>query len=326
MTAAPILTGEILRHPMPALRTSNPQPAQPAPTPLLVPVGPHQGRQPLTLGRTVTLIGSTASCRLYLPSKAVSRCHAVVVNTGAGLFVKDLASRTGTRVNGQPVEEADLREGDVLQVGTFTFRFTDPTAPPVKPPTLPGPTAVLEVEELDQPLQLPGRAALIGRRETADVSLTENSASSAHALLFDFEGRHVLRDLNSRTGTLVNGVKIHEHTLESGDLFKVGDTTFRYVRKGAAAPEDGKRSQPAAPEANQQPETLPADVAPSPSPPDNGQAAAEDVNLTGNGVGLLEMGEATRDTVPPSPEPPRSSADAEGDDDGIPLAPAEPVD
>jgi pSer/pThr/pTyr-binding forkhead associated (FHA) protein len=312
---------------MPALRTTNPPPAQPAPTPLLVPVGQHHGRQPLTLGRTVTLIGSTASCRLYLPSKAVSRCHAVIINTGAGLFVKDLASRTGTRVNGQPVDEADLREGDVLQVGTFTFRFTDPTAPPVKPPTLPGPAAVLEVEELEQPLQVPGRSTLIGRRETADVSLTENSASSAHALLFVFEGRHVLRDLNSRTGTLVNGVKIHEHTLESGDLFTVGDTTFRYVRKGAAAPDNGKPAQPASPDPGKELESLPADVAPSPSPPGSESNPAEDPTATGNGVGLLEIGEATRDAVPPSPEPPPSSPTApEGDDDGIPLAPAEPVD
>src|SRR3954447_397376 len=224
---------------MPALRTSNPKPAQPAPTPMLVPVGQHHGRQPLSLGRAVTLIGSTAAARLYLPSKAVSRCHAVIINTGAGLFVRDLASRTGTRLNGQPVEESDLREGDVLQVGTFTFRFTDPTAPPVKPPTLPGPSAELEVEELDQPLRLARRATLIGRRETADISLTETSASSAHALLFAFEGRHMLRDLNSRTGTFVNDVKVHEHALESGDLFKVGETSFRYVRKGAAAPADG---------------------------------------------------------------------------------------
>jgi pSer/pThr/pTyr-binding forkhead associated (FHA) protein len=314
---------------MPALRTSNPPPAQPPPTPLLVPVGQHHGRQPLTLGRTITLVGSTASCRLYLPSKAVSRCHAVIINTGAGLFVKDLASRTGTRVNGQPVDEADLREGDVLQVGTFTFRFTDPTAPPVRPPTLPGPAAVLEVEELDQPLQLPGRVTLIGRRETADISLTENSASSAHALLFVFEGRHVLRDLNSRTGSLVNGVKIHEHTLESGDLFTVGDTTFRYVRRGAvaAAPENGKPSRPASAEPGKEPEVLAADAAPSPSPPGSGQDPAQDADLPANGIGLLEMGETTRDSIAPSPEPPPSSpATGEGDDDGIPLAPAEPVD
>jgi pSer/pThr/pTyr-binding forkhead associated (FHA) protein len=311
---------------MAALRTSNSQPAPPAPTPLLVPVGQHQGRQPLTLGRTITLIGSTAAARLYLPSKAVSRCHAVIINTGAGLFVRDLASRTGTRLNGQPVDEVDLREGDVLQVGTFTFRFTDPTAPPVKPPSLPAPPAVLEVDELDRPLPVTRRVTLVGRRESADISLTEDSASSAHALLYVFEGRHMLRDLNSRTGTLVNGVKIHEHALESGDLFTVGDTTFRYVRKGSAPVANGKPSQAAAPAAEREPDLLPVDVAPSPSPPGSAAAAADDEPLAGNGVGLLEIGESTRDAddAPPSPQAtaPETAPDK---DDGIPLAPAQPV-
>ena len=312
---------------MPALRTTNSHPAPPAPTPLLVPVGQHHGRQPLTLGRTVTLIGSTASARLYLPSKAVSRCHAVIINTGAGLYVRDLASRTGTRVNGQLIDEYDLREGDVLQVGTFTFRFTDPTAPPVRPPTLPPPAAVLEVEDLEQPLDLPHRATLIGRRETADISLVETSASSAHALLFVVEGRHVLRDLTSRTGTFVNDVKIHEHTLESGDLFKVGDTTFRYVRKGAAAPTNGKPAQstPSEPEPAKEPDLLPVDVAPSPSPPGSGQSSSiEDARVAANGGGLLEMGEANRDAAAPSPRAPLAPAEPSDENHGIPLAPAKP--
>ena len=221
---------------MPAVRVSNPPPADPEPAPMLVPVGQHKGGKPLSLKRSFTLIGSSASARLYLPSKAVSRCHSVVINTGGGLFVRDLASRTQTRVNGQPVNEADLREGDVLQVGPFTFRFTDPTAPAVKPPSLPGPAAAFEVEGLDVPLPLRGRTVLIGRRESADISLTENSASSAHALLVVLEGRHIIRDLSSRTGTFVNGVKIHEQVLSPGDVLRVGETEMRYTRT-AGAPE-----------------------------------------------------------------------------------------
>ena len=48
----------------------------------------------MTLNRLFTLIGSAPSARLYLPSKSVSRCHAVVINTDTGLFIRDLASRT----------------------------------------------------------------------------------------------------------------------------------------------------------------------------------------------------------------------------------------
>ena len=320
---------------MPAVRSSQPPPASPAPTPVLVPVGSHKGQQPLSLGRTVTLIGSTAASRLYLPSKAVSRCHAVIINTGAGLFVRDLASRTGTRVNGQLVTEADLREGDVLQVGTFTFRFTDPTAPPVRPPAPPAPPAVLEVDELDEPLPLTGRATLIGRRETADISLTENAASSAHTLLFVAGGKHLLRDLNSRTGTFVNGVKVHEHSLESGDVLKAGETTFRYVRQGAAQAKPAEKA--AAPKVEEPAplDSVPIEVAPlieseppSPQPPERPDTQSHDGNGNGGGIGLLEMGERNGgdepDAAAPSPAPsdviPRDTSEGQE----IPLAPMEP--
>src|SRR5581483_1203982 len=125
-----------------------------APGPMLVPIGQHQGQTPLPLGRLITLIGSSPSARIYLPSKSVSRCHAAIINTGGGLFVRDLASRTQVRVNGRVVNEADLREADVLQIGTFTFRFADAPARGPRVPAPPVPPAALDVQGLDEPLPL----------------------------------------------------------------------------------------------------------------------------------------------------------------------------
>jgi pSer/pThr/pTyr-binding forkhead associated (FHA) protein len=219
---------------------------------MLVPEGAHAGQRPMTLNRVFTLIGSAPQARLYLPSKTVSRCHAVVVNTPRGLFIRDLASRTGTIINGRPVREHDLRQGDVVQAGTYTFRFADASGG-VGRAEIPGggpPPAALEIDGLDEPVELETRVLLIGRRDTCDVSLTENSASSAHALILEANGRHVLRDLNSRTGTLVNGTAVHEHYLAPGDRIRIGDTSMRYVtrrRAGESAPR-----QSAAP-----PETMP---------------------------------------------------------------------
>src|SRR4051812_4912298 len=120
---------------MPAPSPTN---AESPAVPSLVPQGAHDGKRPMTLNRLFTLIGSAPSARLYLPSKAVSGCHAVIINADTGFYVRDLASRTQVVVNGRPVREADLRDGDVLQVGPFTFRFTDPggrSRPvPVPPP------------------------------------------------------------------------------------------------------------------------------------------------------------------------------------------------
>src|SRR5687767_10274056 len=86
---------------------------QPDPSaPSLVPVGAHKGQQPLPVARLITLIGSSPQARLYLPSKSVSRCHAAVINSDGVVFVRDLASRTRTRVNGRAVKEANLSDGD----------------------------------------------------------------------------------------------------------------------------------------------------------------------------------------------------------------------
>ena len=305
----------------------------PAPAPVLVPVGSHKGQQPLPLNRPLTVIGSSASARLYLPSKAVSRCHAAVVNTGAGLFVRDLASRTGTRVNGQVVNEADLREGDVLEVGPFSFRFTDPTAPKARPPALPAPAAVLEVDELDAPLPVAGRTTLIGRRETADVSLVENAASSAHALLFVVDGKHLLRDLNSRTGTWVNGVNVHEHTLQPGDVLRVGETTFRYARVGGGPSPAADAAEGATPagaaggakgEEKYDVDVTATEVAPliesGPAELPAARADAEAPLREANGapVDLLDAGEPS-----PAPNPRGLGAGGDADADEIPLAPLE---
>lgn len=351
---------------MPAVRNTT-SPTDPAPGPTLVPVGQHHGQKPLPLTRLFTLIGSSPSARLFLPSKAVSRCHAVIINTGAGLFVRDLASRTRIRVNGQVVIEADLREGDVLQVGPFTFKFSNPADPDAAAPASsaspspapPAPEAALEVEELDQPLPVRGRALLIGRRDTADISLTENSASSAHALIFAAEGKHLLRDLKSRTGTFVNGVKVEEHALSSGDVIRVGETEFRYVVSGsraeaaAAAPTAEPAAAPVAavPDAIPDPEPdapasptgeggddpsrvsdfdfIPLEVAPGEGPPSSpGPSADAPPNGDGPSVGLLEVAE------PAAPEAGRAYSEAEGadalggdetdhSDSSIPLAPAD---
>src|SRR3954470_16458915 len=107
---------------MPAPAPTN---APPSDVPTLVPQGAHDVKRRMTLNRLFTLIGSAPSARLYLPSKSVSRCHAVVINTDTGLFIRDLASRSQVLVNSRAVKEADLREGDLVQIGPFSFRFSD---------------------------------------------------------------------------------------------------------------------------------------------------------------------------------------------------------
>ena len=53
----------------------------------------------------------------------VSRRHASLTPTPAGLQVTDLGSTNGTMVNGMRIQNSLLNSGDSLTIGTTTFRL-----------------------------------------------------------------------------------------------------------------------------------------------------------------------------------------------------------
>jgi len=72
------------------------------------------------------------------------------------------------------------------------------------------------------PLQ---RVNSIGRADTNSVLLDDGFISSEHALLTLRGQRWWLEDLNSRNGTLLNGVRLTEATVVSaGDVIGIGDS------------------------------------------------------------------------------------------------------
>jgi signal transduction histidine kinase/CheY-like chemotaxis protein len=73
------------------------------------------------------LIGRSTDAHLCILSNDVSRHHARIHREASRYFVADLGSRNGTRLNGVPVTEAELRFGDRVTIGTsaillFTHR------------------------------------------------------------------------------------------------------------------------------------------------------------------------------------------------------------
>lgn len=113
-------------------------------------VGPGKGRI-VELGVEQVTIGRSEDNNVVIPSGSVSRHHALVVRTTEGNYlIKDNGSKNGISVNGSVVPEATLRDGDVVQLGDFVFRFNDPSsrgAGPVEAPAaipsvpVPGPEA-----------------------------------------------------------------------------------------------------------------------------------------------------------------------------------------
>lgn len=79
----------------------------------------HQQNVPLKTGKIV--VGRLDECQIRIPSAQVSRRHCEITSGPDGVRVRDLGSSNGTIVNGQRVQEAHLRPGDVLSIGPMLF-------------------------------------------------------------------------------------------------------------------------------------------------------------------------------------------------------------
>ncbi len=64
----------------------------------------------------------------------------------------------------------------------------------------------------------------IGRRSSNDLHLTGTDVSREHAEIVHVDGRYVLRDRGSRSGTMVNGSRVTERPLSHGDRIRIGQT------------------------------------------------------------------------------------------------------
>jgi pSer/pThr/pTyr-binding forkhead associated (FHA) protein len=70
-----------------------------------------------------TILGRGPAAGVLLADDEVSQQHAAVEFTGEGFRVVDLGSTNGTRVNGEPVQSAELDHGDRLQIGRHVIQL-----------------------------------------------------------------------------------------------------------------------------------------------------------------------------------------------------------
>ena len=82
-------------------------------------------RREITLNRNLVSIGRDPSNDLVLPDAMVSRRHAVIEYRGSQYYVRDCNSSNGSVVNGDRVSERNLRDGDLVAIGTARLLFRD---------------------------------------------------------------------------------------------------------------------------------------------------------------------------------------------------------
>jgi pSer/pThr/pTyr-binding forkhead associated (FHA) protein len=91
--------------------------------------------RPIQITRDVTLVGRQEKlCDICLRKSSVSKMHCIIVRTDGLLFIRDLGSTNGTKVNGQRVVRGALLPGDELAFAGEKFRVEmGPGEPDVEP-------------------------------------------------------------------------------------------------------------------------------------------------------------------------------------------------
>jgi pSer/pThr/pTyr-binding forkhead associated (FHA) protein len=79
--------------------------------------------------------------------------------------------------------------------------------------------------------ELAGDETLIGRNPTTDITLLDEGISREHAIiLYDADQEcYEIEDLESTNGTKVNGRRIRNVALNTGDEIQIGHTVFAFV-------------------------------------------------------------------------------------------------
>ncbi|MEP3478481.1 MAG: FHA domain-containing protein [Fuerstiella sp.] len=90
---------------------------------MLAQLVPVKGGAPITLTKPITVVGrSPRTCDLALNHRNVSKVHCVLVKTDGLIYIRDLGSTNGTRVNGQKVLRGALLPDDRISFSGAAYR------------------------------------------------------------------------------------------------------------------------------------------------------------------------------------------------------------
>lgn len=230
--------------------------------------GPRKG-QIDELSATRITIGRDPSNTVVYPKdlRTVSRHHAEIVREGNRFLLKNL-SPNGCLVNGQPAQEAYLKQGDVIAFAEggpkVSFLYTVQAAPRPRPqtPATPAPRPAVSstpapVLRTSAPSPGAGResapftiqfgtsiksykqaAVTLGRDAGNNFVVSHPQVMPTHAELFFQNGQYYLRDTSACQATLLNARPIHADTpLQNNDVVTLGDggPQLRFLGQGRFA-------------------------------------------------------------------------------------------
>ena len=191
-----------------------------ATTPRLVLCTAHRVLRRIAIDRPRLTIGRRPYNDVMLDDLTVSGEHAVLHARDGRTVIHDLNSRNGTLVNGVPIAQRDLADGDRIEIGIYRLQYVLERMPAELPPPA-GSTARV--------------VALAGPQAGTTVALERPIVSIANgsgqvAVIARRRNGHVITHLEGPTYPLVNGESIGlvAHPLRHDDLIELAGTIFRF--------------------------------------------------------------------------------------------------
>ena len=198
----------------------------------------------IELWKECTTIGRSRNCDIFLEDITVHRKQASIVWTLAGYILRDDNGSNDSLVNGHPITEHLLNNGDELTFGTSKLIFhanegTRPFQLPVSrgrelhigktPDMQPALTARLDLMSgpaIVQSIELLPKMT-VGRSRKCSIFLEDLAVSRLHATIEELpNGDYELVDNRSATGTFVNGRAMGRCVLHDGDVVQIGASNF----------------------------------------------------------------------------------------------------
>jgi pSer/pThr/pTyr-binding forkhead associated (FHA) protein len=241
-------------------------------------------------------LGRRPDLELPLPFAALSATHARIVRGAGGWMIEDLGSSNGTWLDDErlvPGHPRALRSGARLRLADRRIDFRGEGPPAAgsagtgtiarqlvqdlfagSPTATPALRVVRGAEARRIALAQPGRRYVVGRGEGSDIPLGVEEVSRAHAAFVWSEEGVTVRDLGSKNGVTVGGVRIEgDRRLRDGEVVEIGpvalrleDPVDRYLDELAAAPEARTAASPPLPDLAPGVDPLAAAVVGGPEP------------------------------------------------------------
>ena len=222
---------------------------------------PCGGGDPIPLTKPKLLIGRQDFCDVVLRYPNVSSRHCEMEFKDGYWFIRDLGSSNGIRVGGIRCQERHLVPGDELWIARYRFNIhyeLDAAQPPqqakqargvldrslmekaglnkrpsestrtVRSPRLSRETTLGELIPCGggNPIALSQMRLTVGRHPQCEIVLPFGTVSARHCELELIEGYWMVRDLGSRNGTRVDGVRVDEKWLMPGNILWVHKHRF----------------------------------------------------------------------------------------------------